>query len=189
MQQQVRWFRSKRAAFRFIENQTEDRPTNKRTLFRDITGTTCSFGCVRAFFSDLTVWFPVNAVLEQHHFSHWFFSFLLSQKWKNVDVCYLNFVPGCDSYSDKCTVTKDQSNSDQLHTLRFVHTDTHINASTPLQTQTDADVYTSPPLCRSVVGLSWFPVRQPDQWAWSCSLVVPLSTGLPPPSPLPPSSV
>lgn len=44
----------------------------------------------------------------------------MKQKRKKTDVCYLNFVPGCDSNFDKCTVTMDQSNSDQLHTHGYV---------------------------------------------------------------------
>lgn len=101
------------------------------------------------------------------------------QKWKQKDVCYLSFVPGCDSNFDKCTVTMDQSNSDQLHTHRHLHTHTHIDAHThrckhtSIQTHTRRHVYTHPPLYQSAIGLSWFPVQQPDQWAWSCSPIVP----------------
>ena len=76
------------------------------------------------------------------------FSFSL-QKWKKKDVCYLNFVPGCDSNFDKCTVTMDQSNSDQLHTqiCAYGHTQTHAHTHTrqckhTLYTNTYADMYT-----------------------------------------------
>lgn len=71
-----------------------------------------------------------------------------TQEWKKKDVRYLSFVPGCDSNFDKCTVTMDQSNSDQLHTHRYVHTDTHIYTRTHtsmqahLLTNTHADMYT-----------------------------------------------
>lgn len=52
----------------------------------------------------------------------------MKQKRKKKDVCYLNFVPGCDSNFDKCTVTMDQSNSDQLHTHGYViHTSIHTD--------------------------------------------------------------
>ena len=95
---------------------------------------------------------------------------------------------------DKCTVTMDQSNSDQLHTHRYVQTDSHTqqckhtSISTHTHTHTRRHTHTHahkhpPPLYQSVIGLSWFPVRQPDQWAWSCSPVVPSS------GPRPPSSV
>ena len=108
------------------------------------------------------------------------FSFSL-QKWKKKDVCYLNFVPGCDSNFDKCTVTMDQSNSDQLHTqiCAYGHTQTHAHTHTsmqahPLYKHLCRHVYVHPPpLYQSAIGLSWFPVQQPDQWAWSCSPVVP----------------
>lgn len=103
------------------------------------------------------------------------------QKWKKKDVCYLNFVPGCDSNFDKCTVTMDQSNSDQLHTqiCAYGYTQTHTHTHTsmqahPLYKHLCRHVYVHPPpLYQSAIGLSWFPVQQPDQWAWSCSPVVP----------------
>lgn len=69
----------------------------------------------------------------------------MKRRWKKKDVCYLNFVPGCDSNFDKCTVTMDQSNSDQLHTHRYVHTDTHTythQCKHTLYTNTYADMYT-----------------------------------------------
>lgn len=93
---------------------------------------------------------------------------LFSQRWKKKDVCYLNFVPGCDSNFDKCTVTRDQSNSDQLHTHRYVHTDTHtyINASTSLYTHMHTCIHTP---SSSVSVCDWL-VLVPCPAAWPMSL-------------------
>lgn len=51
-------------------------------------------------------------------------SCFLSTGVEEKDVCYLNFVPSCDSNFDKCTVTMEQSNSEPFNTPRYTHTRT-----------------------------------------------------------------